>query len=291
VSAIDAEVLEPVRPWAAAARRAAGGARRRPSPAVAIALAVLGALAVAAAIPGAFGLPDPNGVHLDAAFAAPDGAHPFGTDRLGRDVLARVVHGARTSLLIGLGATGIALAAGALIGVLAGFGHRLLDGALMRGLDVLASIPELLLALVTIVVLGTGAANVAAAVGIANIPAFARLVRSQVLVVRRAEFVDAARTLGRHPAWTAARHVLPNSLGPVLALAAITAGTAVLAGAGLSYLGFGPGPPSPEWGSMLVDGQRFLREAPWVVAFPGLAIVAVVVSAGILGRALRRTAS
>ena len=198
-------------------------------------------------------------------------------------MLSRVVHGARTSLLIGLGATAIALGAGALVGVLAGFGHRVADGALMRGIDVLAAIPELLLALVAIVVLGTGATNVAVAVGIANIPSFARLVRSQVLVVRRTEYVDAARTLGRRPAWIAARHVLPNSLGPVLALAAITAGTAVLAGAGLSYLGFGPGPPSPEWGSMLVDGQRFLREAPWVVAFPGLAIVTVVVAAGVLG--------
>jgi peptide/nickel transport system permease protein len=257
-------------------------------PVVVVALVVVGVLAVIALVPGVFGLPDPNGVHLGSAFAAPDGAHPFGTDRLGRDVLSRVVHGARTSLLIGLGATAIALGAGALVGVLAGFGHRVADGALMRGIDVLAAIPELLLALVAIVVLGTGATNVAVAVGIANVPSFARLVRSQVLVVRRTEYVDAARTLGRRPAWIALRHVLPNSLGPVLALAAITAGTAVLAGAGLSYLGFGPGPPSPEWGSMLVDGQRFLREAPWVVAFPGLAIVTVVVSAGILGRALRR---
>jgi peptide/nickel transport system permease protein len=288
VSVVDAEAVQPLAPRARS--RPAGAARRRPSPSVGIALVVLTALALAAAVPGAFGLPDPNDVHLGAAFSAPDGAHPFGTDRLGRDVLSRVVHGARTSLLIGLGATGIALGAGALIGVLAGFGHRLVDGTLMRALDVLASIPELLLALVAIVVLGTGATNVAAAVGIANIPSFARLVRSQVLVVRRSEFVDAARTLGRHPVWNATRHVLPNSLGPVLALAAITSGAAVVAGAGLSYVGFGPGPPSPEWGSMLVDGQRFLGEAPWVVAFPGLAIVAVVVSAGVLGRALRRAA-
>jgi peptide/nickel transport system permease protein len=283
VSAIGVEVLRPLPPRAPRA-----AALRRPS--VAIAVAVLALLAAMAAVPGAFGLPDPNGVHLGAAFTAPDGAHPFGTDRLGRDVLSRVVHGARTSLLIGLGATAIALGVGALIGVLAGFGHRFADGVLMRTIDVLASIPELLLALVTIVLLGTGATNVAAAVGIANIPSFARLVRSQVLVVRGAEFVDAARTLGRRPVWIAARHVLPNSLGPVLALAAITAGSAVVAGAGLSYLGFGPGPPSPEWGSMLVDGQRFLHEAPWVVAFPGLAIVTVVVSAGVLGRALRRAA-
>jgi peptide/nickel transport system permease protein len=283
VTAIGAEVLRPLAPRAPRA-----AALRRPS--VAVALAVLAVLAVMAVVPGVFGLPDPNGVHLGAALTAPDAAHPFGTDRLGRDVLSRVVHGARTSLFIGLAATAIALGAGALIGVLAGFGHRFADGVLMRAIDVLASIPELLLALVTIVLLGTGATNVAAAVGIANIPSFARLVRSQVLVVRRAEFVDAARTLGRRPVWIAARHVLPNSLGPVLALAAITVGTAVVAGAGLSYLGFGPGPPSPEWGSMLVDGQRFLNEAPWVVAFPGLAIVTVVVSAGVLGRALRRAA-
>lgn len=282
MTVIDADAVRPLAPVRARRR---GPVRRPP---VAVALAVLAVLAVAAAVPGAFGLPDPNAVELGAAFAEPSSAHPFGTDRLGRDVLSRVVHGARTSLLIGLGATGIALAAGALIGVLAGFGHRVVGGVLMRVVDVLASVPELLLALVTIVVLGTGATNVAAAVGIANIPSFARLVRAQVLVVRGAEFVDAARTLGRRPAWTALRHVLPNALGPVLALAAITSGGAVVAGAGLSYLGFGPGPPSPEWGSMLVDGQRFLAEAPWVVAFPGLAIVAVVVSAGVLGRALRR---
>lgn len=262
--------------------------RRRLRPATALAVAVLALLALAAIWPGLLAHQDPNATDTAQALRGPSSDHLFGTDRLGRDVLSRVLHGARTSLAIGLGATAIGLVAGSLLGALAGFGPRLVDGLLMRLVDVLSAIPELLLALVAIVVLGTGSANVAAAIGVASVPSMARLVRAQVLVVRHAEFVTAARTLGRGPAWLVLRHVLPNAVGPVLALAAISTGTAVVAGAGLSYLGFGPGPPSPEWGSMLVESQDFMQDAPWTVLFPGLAVAAVVLCSSVIGRELRR---
>lgn len=281
MSTIDADALRPALRWS---RRRGGwplgvGAT--------IALAVLGLLVLAAVWPGLLAHQPPNATDTGRTMLAPSGEHLFGTDRLGRDVFSRVVHGARTSLVIGLAATAIGVVGGALIGALAGFGPKPLDGLLMRLVDVLFALPELLLALIAIVVLGTGPANVAVAIGVASVPNFARLVRSQVLVVRQAEFVTAARALGRGPVWIVARHVLPNSLGPVAALAAISTGGAVVTGAGLSYLGFGPGPPSPEWGSMLVDGQDFMQNAPWLVVFPGLAVAAVVLCSSVLGRALR----
>ncbi|WP_320670624.1 ABC transporter permease [Patulibacter defluvii] len=266
--------------------RAARG-RRRVRPTVAVALAVAALLLLMALCPGLLAHQDPNATETARALRGPSLDHLLGTDRLGRDVFSRVVHGARTSLAIGLGATAIGLLVGSLVGALAGFGPRLVDGLLMRVIDVLAAIPELLLALVAIVVLGSGSANVAAAIGVASIPNLARLVRAQVLVLREAEFVVAARTLGRGPAWLVLRHVLPNAVGPVLALAAISTGSAVVAGAGLSYLGFGPGPPSPEWGSMLVEGQDVMQDAPWTVLFPGLAVATVVLCASVLGRELR----
>lgn len=271
------------------ARRSRGGARR--GPAYWVAFAVLVLLVVAAAWPGLLTGRDPNATDVGRAMLGPTAEHPFGTDRLGRDVLARIVHGARTSLLIGLGATAIGVVVGALVGAVAGFGGRVVDGVLMRLNDVLFALPELLLALIAIVVLGAGATNVAVAIGIASVPNYARLVRAQVLVVRGTEYVEAARVLGRGRAWIVTRHVLPNALGPVRVLAAISTGGAVVVGAGLSYLGFGPGPPSPEWGSMLVDGQDFMQDAPWLVAFPGLAVAAVVLCSSVLGRALREDAA
>lgn len=273
-------LAEPVR-----TERGRGGVR----PGVAAAGLVLLLLVLAAAWPDLLTHRPPNVTDTAQAMRAPGDGHPFGTDRLGRDVFSRVVHGARVSLLIGIAATAIGLVVGALVGAAAGFGPRLLDGTLMRLVEMLSALPELLLALIAIVVLGTGPANVAVAIGVASVPSFARLVRAEVLVVRRAEFVTAARVLGRGPLWIVARHVLPNALGPVLALAALSTGGAVVTGAGLSYLGFGPGPPSPEWGSMLVEGQDFMQRAPWLVLFPGLAVAAVVLSASVVGRALRRT--
>jgi peptide/nickel transport system permease protein len=257
------------------------------SPAGLVAAAVLLAVVLAAVWPELLAHRAPDPTDLGATLQPPGGEHPFGTDRLGRDVYSRVVHGTRLSLLIGFGATAIGLGLGTLLGVLAGAGGRIADGVTMRLSDVLFAVPELLVALLAIAVFGSGTVNVAVAIGLAAAPSYARLIRSQVLTVRESEFVQVARTVGRHPLHLVGRHVVPNTLGPVLALATISAGGAVVAGSALSYLGLGPPPPAPDWGSMLADGQGFLQTAWWLVLFPGLAVAAVVISAGVLGRSLR----
>jgi peptide/nickel transport system permease protein len=252
-----------------------------------IAAVVLGFLVLAAVWPDLLAHRPADVTDVGAAMQPPSFPHPFGTDRLGRDVYSRVVHGAQLSLLIGLGATSVGLLFGLVIGVLAGAGGRVADGVTMRFVDVLFAVPELLLALVAIAIFGTGTLNVIIAIGLAAVPSYARLVRSQVITVRQAEFVEVARTVGRHPLHLVVRHIVPNTVGPVLALAAISTGGAVVSGSALSYLGLGPPPPAPDWGGMLADGQGFLQDAWWLVLFPGLAVAAVVISASVLGRRLR----
>ncbi|PYC63415.1 peptide ABC transporter permease [Micromonospora arborensis] len=264
-----------------------GRTRRSWSPATLAAVATLVTIVLAAVWPELLTHRAPDPTDLGATLQPPNGEHLFGTDRLGRDVYSRVVHGARLSLLIGLGATALGLSLGTLLGVFAGAGGRWADGVTMRLIDVLFAVPELLVALLAIAVFGSGTANVVIAIGLASAPSYARLIRSQVLTVRESEFVQAARTVGRHPLHLIVRHVMPNTLGPVLALAAVSAGGAVVAGSALSYLGLGPPPPAPDWGSMLADGQSFLQTAWWLVLFPGLAIAAVVISASVVGRSLR----
>lgn len=208
----------------------------------------------------------------------------MGTDENGRDVLSRIVHGAGTSLLIGVGATIIGLAVGVTLGLTAGLGHRLVGGGLMRFVDVLLAFPDLLLALVIITFFGEGLSNTIVAVGIASVPRYARLVHAQTLVVRRAPYVEAARTLGLHPLALTWKHILPNSIKPALLLATIGVGGKIAAGASLSFLGFGTPPPAPEWGSMIATGRNFLGNAWWLTAFPGLCITLTVLSITALGR-------
>ncbi|MCP1604035.1 peptide/nickel transport system permease protein [Pseudomonas citronellolis] len=222
------------------------------------------------------------------AFQAPSAAHWLGTDENGRDVLARLVHGARPSLLMGLAATAIGLLGGIAVGLAAGLGPRWLDAAAMRGIDVLLAFPELLLALVIITFWGQGLVNAMLAVGIAGIPRYARLVRAQAKVVRGAAYVEAAVTLGLSRPAVIWRHLLPNAIRPVLILATLGIGANIAAGASLSFLGFGAPPPAPEWGSMLSVGRNFLSNAWWLVAAPGTAVTLTVVAVTVLGRALLR---
>ncbi|MEU9319931.1 ABC transporter permease [Streptomyces sp. NPDC048295] len=273
-----------------AVARTWGGRAGRPEErrvAPALAAAVLALLAVAVVFPGLLAPHPPNDTDVVSAFRPPGGAHPFGTDELGRDVLSRVVYGARPSLAIGLGATALGVLAGLLVGLLAATGPRVADRVLMRGLDVLLAFPELLLALLVVTVVGSGTANVLVAIGIAAVPTYARLVRGQALLAVRSHYAEAAKVLGVRRPVIVLRHVLPNVTGPLLVLATIGTGTAVISGSALSFLGLGTPPPAAEWGSMLSDGREFLATAWWTATFPGLAIVAVVLSVTVLGRSLR----
>nr|WP_245673701.1 ABC transporter permease [Nocardia lijiangensis] len=251
----------------------------------AVALLVLGwALA-----PSLFASGDPlTGVPAEK-FQPPSAQHWFGTDNLGRDLYTRMVHGAGLSLTATLSAVALAVVAGALLGLLAGAVGGVVDAAAMRVVDVLLSIPALLLSLALVTALGFGTRNVAIAVGVSLIANFARVMRSEVLRVRRAVYVEAAHASGVRWYAVLARHVLPNSYQPVLALAAVEFGMAVLAVSALSFLGYGAKPPTPEWGSLISEGRNYLATAWWLTALPGLVIIAVVLAAQRLGRAAGRT--
>ncbi|MFD4462206.1 ABC transporter permease [Nocardia sp. NPDC058480] len=242
-----------------------------------------------AAAPSLFASGDPlTGVPAEK-FRAPSAAHWFGTDNLGRDLYTRMVHGAGLSLTATLTAVGIAVVVGSALGLLSGASGGLVDTAIMRVVDVLLSIPSLLLALALVTALGFGTRNVAVAVGVSLIANFARVMRSEVLRVRHAPYVEAAHASGVRWYAVLVRHVLPNSFQPVLALAAVEFGMAVLAASSLSFLGYGTKPPTPEWGSLISEGRNFLASAWWLTTLPGLIIVAVVLSAQHLGRLAGRT--
>ncbi|WP_433598623.1 ABC transporter permease [Nocardia sp. CA-135953] len=224
-------------------------------------------------------------------FQAPSARHWFGTDNLGRDLYTRMVHGAGLSLTATLSAVAIALIAGSILGLLSGSLGGFVDTVIMRFVDVLLSIPSLLLSLALVTALGFGTRNVAVAVGVSLIANFARVMRSEVLRVRQAPYVEAAHASGVRWYMVLARHVLPNSYQPVLALAAVEFGLAVLSVSALSFLGYGAKPPAPEWGSLISEGRNFLATAWWMTTLPGLVIIVVVLSAQRLGRAAGRSHS
>ncbi|ABD12125.1 ABC-type dipeptide/oligopeptide/nickel transport system, permease component [Frankia casuarinae] len=272
-------------PPAAGALAGTGGGRPRPGLIAAGLLIVL--LLVATAWPGLLSRHPADGTNLGEALRGPSWAHWFGTDQLGRDVFARVVTGARHSLLLGAGATALGAGIGATVGLAAALGGRFADGLLMRLVDLLLAFPELLLALLVITIVGPGSVNAAVAIGIAAVPSYARVVRSRALVVRHAGFVDAGVALGLPRPVIMLRHIVPNTLGPLLVLATVGIGTAIISGSALSFLGLGTKPPAPEWGAMLADGRGVIDTAWWVVVFPGAAIAATVVAVTVLGRHAR----
>jgi peptide/nickel transport system permease protein len=241
---------------------------------------------VAAFAPGVFTDADPLVGEPVEKFTAPGAAHWFGTDELGRDLFARVVHGAALSLKATLIAVAVAFVVGGLLGLVAGFVGRWVEDVIMRVVDVLLSIPALFLSLALVTALGYGTVEVAIAVGIASVAGFARVMRAEVLRVRTAVFVEAARSSGARWYSILARHVLPNSLGPVLVLATLELATAVLAVSSLSFLGFGAPPPAPEWGSLISGGRNYLGNAWWLTAMPGLVVAATVLAINRIARAL-----
>ncbi|MHA5282325.1 ABC transporter permease [Corynebacterium sp. CQ3829_602738] len=261
--------------------------RRWSSPATILSLIVLAIAALWAIVPSIFAPHDPyNGV--DVALLAPNGEYIFGTDAVGRDLFSRVVYGARQSLLGALIAVAVGLVLGTLIGLIAGTQRGWVDTVLMRLVDVLLAIPGILLSLSIIIVTGFGSLQAAFAVGMTSVATFARLARSQVIQVAGADFVEAAYGSGAIQAQVLLRHVLPNSLTPVLALAALQFGTAILQLSILGFLGYGAPPPTPEWGLLIAEGRDFMATAWWLILLPGLAIVATVMSANHLSQVIQQ---
>ncbi len=229
---------------------------------------------------------DPLRSNVRLRLHAPDAAHWFGTDHLGRDVASRVMAGARLSMLIGLCtalATGLC---GTAIGAAAGF-VRALDNPLMRLMDALMAFPAILLAIAISATLGASVGNVIIALTVATTPHTARIVRASVLVIRELDYVEAARALGMREARVLVRHVLPNALGPLIVRLTYVFATAILAEAALSFIGVGPPPPAPTFGNIIAGGRDFMGEAPWVTLFPGLAVIVSVLGLNLLGDGLR----
>jgi peptide/nickel transport system permease protein len=258
---------------------------RRP-PAV-IAMAVVAAF-VAVAVAAPHVAPhDPIKMDYRAVRKAPSDAHRLGTDEVGRDVLSRLVWGARASLLASVIPVAIALAASIPVGLLSGCAGGWLDGLIMRVTDAMLAIPFLIVAIALAAFLGPSLTNAMIAIGIAALPTFVRLARGTARAVTIEEYIESARSLGCSRVRVAVRHVLPNIVAPLLVQSSLTAAAAIIAEASLSFLGLGQQPPAPSWGSMLNAAQRYLVQAPWMAIYPGLMIFAVVMALNVLGDALR----
>ena len=230
---------------------------------------------------------DPVAQDLNRTFLKPNSQNIMGTDNFGRDIFSRVVFGTRTSLQIGFTAVSVGLLIGLILGSISGFYAGQIDNVLMRFIDVLISIPGILLAIAIVAALGPGMVNVMIAVGLASIPGYTRITRATVLTIREREFIEAARAIGASDLRIIGRHILPNCLAPIIVQATLGLSGAILSAAGLSFIGLGIQPPTPEWGFMLSDGRRFLRDNWHMVSFPGLAIVTVVLAINMVGDGLR----
>lgn len=246
---------------------------------VVLILVTLSALAPWLLAPG-----DPLAIAPADAFATPSSAHPFGTDESGRDILTRVVHGAAASVGIGLAATAIGVAAGALLGFAAGLGPRLVDRALARVFEVLYALPTLVVALLFVAVFGGGAWSATLAIGLATIPGYARMIRARVRGIATSGYAEWSRLDGASPFAVLARHIAPNSLWPLVSAATLGVGQSIVWVAALGFLGLGAEPPAPEWGAMLDAGRVYLTTAWWMTVFPGLAIVATATAMTVVGR-------
>lgn len=230
---------------------------------------------------------DPLEQNFIKSFRPPSAEHYLGTDEFGRDVFSRIIYGARISLQIGFVAVFISLIVGVSVGLIAGYYGGWLDMAVMRVMDLMLSFPYILLALVIMSILGPGIYNAMVAIGIVYVPQYARIVRSSVLSVKKKEYVIAAKALGANDFRIILKHIFLNSMAPIIIQTTLSIGRAIINAAGLSFLGLGAQPPTPEWGAMLSNGQDFLRNAPWIATFPGIAIALLVLGFNLVGDGLR----
>jgi len=255
-------------------------------------LLIIGVLACAAVFAPVLATEHPNEhgiwkVDLRSSLEQPSARHPLGTDQLGRDQWSRMVYGARVSLVIGFVAVSLAIALGTLLGSMAGFLGGATDNVVMRGMDIMLAFPSILLALAIVALIGPGLVNVMIAVGIVSIPTYARISRASVLAESNKDYVEASRALGAGRRRLLFRHLLPNSLSPLIVAASLGIGTAILEAAALGFLGLGAQPPLAEWGLMLSDNRQKLFTQWWLVAVPGVAIMLTVLGFNLLGDGLR----
>jgi len=269
------------RPWLIALRRLI----RRPGALIGLAVVIFFiVLALAAPLVSPY---DPLATDWRAVRKPPSALHFFGTDDLGRDVLARLIWGARASLMAGLVSVSIALAVAVPLGLVSGYLGGAVDGLIMRMVDAMLAIPFLILAIALAAFLGPNLTNAMIAIGVAQTPIFTRLTRGQVLSVRHEDYIEAARAVGNPHRRILLRHILPNVLAPIIVQATLAIAGAIIAEAALSFLGLGQQPPAPSWGSMLNTASHFLSQAPWMALWPGLAIFTLVLSFNLLGDGLR----
>lgn len=252
-----------------------------------IALAILVPILLLTAFASWLPLPGPLKTNLREIMQPPSFAHPFGTDRMGRDVLSRTLAGVQVSLLVGFSVALISLAFGLVVGTLAGFFGGLVDRATMTVVDIFLAFPSLLLAIGLVAIVGTGLVPVIVAIAIADVPRFVRLQRSLVLSLRTRAYIDAARTVKASQWWLMSRHIMPNTISALLVAGSIAAANAILVEASLSFLGLGIMPPSPSLGNIIRDGQLYLEQAWWISTMPGLVILLIAISLHFLSDAIR----
>jgi len=268
-------------PWQRALRRLV---KRR---AAMIGLAVVLLFVLLAAAAPLISPYDPLATSWTMVRKPPSAAHLFGTDEIGRDVLARIIWGTRASLLAGLLSVSLAMAIGVPLGLVTGYAGGVLDGTVMRFIDAMLAIPFLILAIALAAFLGPSLSNAMIAIGISQMPIFVRMTRGQVLSVKHEDYIEAARAVGNPHPRIMLRHIFPNIVPPILVQATLATATAIIAEASLSFLGLGQQPPNPSWGSMLNTARNYMSQAPWMALWPGLAIFSLVLSLNLFGDGLR----
>lgn len=262
-------------------------ARLAEHPLVLLGLCILVPIVFLAAVAPVLPLPGYLETNPAESLQPPSMAHPFGTDKLGRDIVSRTLAGTRISLTVGFSVAAIAVALGIVVGTVAVFSGRLVDTLIMTVVDILLSFPGLLLAIALVAVFGAGLPQVIAAIVIADLPRAIRLQRSLALSLKSRAFIDAARMVSAPTWWLLWRHVIPNTVAPMLVVASIYAANAIIVEASLSFLGLGIVPPQPSWGNLIREGQRYLLDGPWISTSPGLVLLAVAISLHLIADGIR----